>query len=154
MPRQFVLHADGSCLGNPGPGGWAARIETGAETIELEGGTRATTNNRMELTAAIEAFGRIAGLARPGDSILLRLDSKYVLDGLFEWLPGWQKKGWRNAAGKPVKNDDLWRLLAELKATLEADGVRLVSAWVKGHAGDPGNEHVDGRANAMARSFR
>lgn len=153
MSRTITLHADGSCLGNPGPGGWAATIEIDGEILELSGGAAATTNNRMELCGAIEALRLIACRARPGDSILMRLDSRYVLDGLFSWLPGWQRKGWRKATGEPVKNDDLWRVIAEQKRSLEAAGVTLVNGWLKGHAGHEGNELVDKRAREMAESF-
>ncbi len=135
---------DGSCLGNPGPGGWAAilRFETGEETI-LTGGEPATTNNRMELTAAIRA---LAALPEGREAEIL-CDSRYVIQGIEEWMPGWVRRGWRTAGRKPVKNQDLWMLLAEKRAARPAARFR----WVRGHAGHPDNERADALALDAAR---
>lgn len=132
------IWSDGACKGNPGVGGWGAFMRSGDRERELFGGALVTTNNRMELTAVIESL-RI--LARPCD-VRLHVDSTYVMNGLNEWLPGWKRNGWRTSAKKPVKNDDLWK-------ALDAEVTRhtMTWIWVKGHSGDPGNEHADQLAN-------
>src|ERR1700749_4056245 len=135
---EVVIYTDGACSGNPGPGGWGAVLRWNGVLKELHGGDPATTNNRMELMAAIQA---LEGLTRPSQ-VLLYTDSTYVLNGITKWIDGWQRNGWRTAAKKPVKNDDLWRRVTE---AIRPHGVSWV--WVKGHAGDPGNE----RADALAR---
>ena len=132
------IFTDGACSGNPGPGGWGALLRYGGAERELCGGEAATTNNRMELTAAIRA---LEALKRPS-RIVLYTDSAYVKDGITRWIDRWKRNGWRTAAGKPVKNVDLWRRLDAALA-----GHTVAWRWVRGHAGHPGNE----RADALAR---
>jgi ribonuclease HI len=138
--NRVIVYTDGACKGNPGPGGWGVLLRSGAVEKEMFGGETQTTNNRMELTAVIEA---LAALKRPCE-VLLYLDSEYVRKGITEWLKGWKAKGWKTAAGQPVKNIDLWQRLDELVAH---GGHRIHWHWVKGHAGDPGNERADALAN-------
>ena len=133
-----IIYADGACKGNPGPGGWGAWIRVGDHSKELCGGEPITTNNRMELTAAIRA---LQALKRTCD-VRIYTDSVYVQKGMTEWIDGWKKRGWRTADKKPVKNDDLWQ---ELDAIAGQHKVEWL--WVKGHAGDPGNERADALAN-------
>jgi ribonuclease HI len=139
--NKIVIYTDGACKGNPGPGGWGAllRAADGAEK-ELCGGEPDTTNNRMEMMAVIEA---LSALKRPCHVILF-VDSQYVLKGMTEWLHGWKAKGWRTAAKQPVKNVDLWQ---RLDALVHQSEHRIEWQWVKGHAGDPGNERADALAN-------
>lgn len=132
--RDAVIYTDGACSGNPGPGGWGVVLRYGEAVRELHGGERSTTNNRMELMAAISAF---EALTRPV-GVQMYTDSKYVLDGITKWVPGWERNGWMNAARKPVKNVDLWRRLVAAMAPHQ-----VTWHWVKGHAGDPGNERAD-----------
>jgi ribonuclease HI len=134
------IYTDGACRGNPGPGGWGVLLKSGAQEKELFGGEAATTNNRMELMAVIQA---LQALKRPCE-VTLHVDSQYVLKGITEWLPGWKRKGWRTAAGQPVKNVDLWQQLEKL---VEEGGHALDWRWVRGHNGDPGNERADQLAN-------
>jgi ribonuclease HI len=135
---EVVIYTDGACSGNPGPGGWGVVLQGRGREKELYGSDPLTTNNRMELMAAIQA---LEALTRP-TTVSLHTDSKYLLDGITKWIPNWQRNGWKTAAKKPVKNDDLWRRLTEAMRPHEITWV-----WVKGHAGDPGNE----RADALAR---
>lgn len=128
------IYTDGACSGNPGPGGWGVLIIENGETRELCGGEQQTTNNRMEMTAAIEALKTLA----PGPNITLMTDSTYVKDGITSWLANWKERGWKTAAKKPVKNVDLWQAL-----DIEAQRHNVSWAWVKGHSGDPGNERAD-----------
>jgi ribonuclease HI len=139
--NKIVIYTDGACKGNPGPGGWGAllRAADGAEK-ELCGGEAQTTNNRMEMMAVIEA---LSALKRPCH-VVLHVDSQYVLKGMTEWLQGWKAKGWRTAAKQPVKNVDLWQ---RLDALVHQSEHRIEWQWVKGHAGDPGNERADALAN-------
>ena len=136
--ENVEIYTDGACKGNPGPGGWGAILRQGAHEKELWGGEKETTNNRMELTAAIRA---LEALKRPvGGKIYT--DSQYVLKGINEWIHGWKKNGWKTSDKKPVKNEDLWR---RLDALAEQHHVEWV--WVKGHAGHDGNERADELAN-------
>lgn len=139
--NKIVIYTDGACKGNPGPGGWGVLLRSSGQVEkELFGGELVTTNNRMELTAVIEA---LQALKRPCE-VTLYLDSKYVLQGATEWLVGWKTKGWKTAARQPVKNVDLWQQLDVLVMT---SGHKIDWSWVKGHAGDPGNERADTLAN-------
>ncbi|MBX3011533.1 MAG: ribonuclease HI [Caldilineaceae bacterium] len=141
-----TIYTDGGCIGNPGPGGWAALLCYGEHEKTISGRFRETTNNRMELRAAIEA---LAVLKRPC-RVELYTDSAYVRNGITKWINGWQRNGWRTASKEPVKNQDLWRqLLAALERHEDAGGVTW--HWTKGHAGDPLNERVDELANSAAR---
>ena len=135
---EVEIFTDGACRGNPGPGGWAALLVAGAERKEISGAEAATTNNRMELTAAIEGLGALKRRC----AVKLYTDSKYVLQGITEWLPNWKARGWRTAAREPVKNQDLWELLDAAAA-----GQDIQWNWVKGHSGHDGNEFVDRLAN-------
>jgi ribonuclease HI len=137
MPN-VEIYTDGACRGNPGPGGWAALLIAGAERKEIYGAEPQTTNNRMELTAAIEA---LAALKRRCE-VRLYTDSKYVLQGITEWLPAWKARGWRTAGRAPVKNQDLWERLDALAQAQAIDW-----QWVRGHSGTEGNERVDALAN-------
>lgn len=138
--NQVVIYTDGACKGNPGPGGWGVLLQAGPHIKEMFGGERETTNNRMELQAVIEA---LRALKRPCD-VTLFLDSEYVRKGITEWVHGWKARGWKTAAKQPVKNAELWQELDTLVATA---GHRIEWRWVKGHAGDPGNERADELAN-------
>ena len=147
--KKVEIYTDGACKGNPGPGGWGALLRMGKREKELSGAEVATTNNRMELTAAIRA---LEALREPCD-VDLHTDSVYVIDGITKWIHGWKKKGWKTAARKPVINDDLWRDLDLLRSRHKVSW-----HWVKGHAGHPDNERVDqlasDAANDIARSAR
>jgi ribonuclease HI len=136
--EQVTIYTDGACKGNPGPGGWGALLGFQGQSRELFGGEIHTTNNRMELTAVIEAL-RV--LKRPC-AVTLHTDSKYVQQGISEWVKNWQRNGWKTSDRKPVKNADLWLILVE-----EAQRHEINWRWVKGHAGDPGNERADELAN-------
>jgi ribonuclease HI len=139
--NKIIIYTDGACKGNPGPGGWGAILRSaGHVEKELFGGEVLTTNNRMEMTAVIEALD---ALKRPCH-VDLFVDSKYVLQGITEWLPSWKARGWKTAAKQPVKNVDLWQKLDTLVNTA---GHTIEWIWVKGHAGDPGNERADALAN-------
>jgi ribonuclease HI len=131
---EVVIHTDGACSGNPGPGGWGAILSYGDVTKELHGGEPATTNNRMELMAAIAG---LEALTRPAE-VTIWTDSTYVKNGITTWVKNWQRNNWRTADKKPVKNEDLWRRLVELD-----NQYKPTWKWVKGHAGDPGNERAD-----------
>lgn len=138
--KAVTIYTDGACKGNPGPGGWGAVLQSGGTEKEIFGGELVTTNNRMELTAVIEA---LIALKRPCD-VILYLDSEYVRKGITEWIHGWKARGWRTAAKQPVKNVDLWQKLDQV---VNQSGHKIVWKWVKGHAGDPGNERADALAN-------
>jgi ribonuclease HI len=142
------IYPDGSCLGNPGPGGWACILTSGELRKELSGGDPSTTNNRMELTAAIRAFEAI-NLKGKGREVTIVGDSQYLLKGLTEWLPAWKAKGWRNLAKKPVENRDLWEQLDAAAA-----GHTVTIEWVKGHTGHPENERADALAAAQALTMK
>ncbi|KQS02036.1 ribonuclease HI [Sphingomonas sp. Leaf357] len=138
---RVEIATDGACKGNPGPGGWGALVRSGAAEKELSGGEKLTTNNRMELTAAIEGLNALKRPCR----VTLSTDSRYVMDGLTKWIKGWQKNGWKTAAKQPVKNADLWQALLDA-----AKPHRIEWVWVKGHAGHPDNERVDKLASDAA----
>jgi ribonuclease HI len=139
MAESVEIYTDGACSGNPGPGGWGAVLRYGEHVKEIYGGDGGlTTNNRMELTAAIEALER---LTRPA-KVRLHTDSTYVRSGITSWLAGWKRNGWLTKDRKPVKNADLWQRLSDACARHEIEWL-----WVKGHAGDVGNERADALAN-------
>jgi len=138
--NHVEIHTDGACKGNPGPGGWGVLLRSGTFEKELFGGELGTTNNRMELTAVIEA---LTALKRPCH-VSLYLDSQYVRKGITEWIHGWKAKGWRTASKEPVKNVELWQRLDDLVAH---GGHKIEWHWVRGHSGDPGNERADALAN-------
>jgi ribonuclease HI len=138
--NEVVIYTDGACKGNPGPGGWGAWLKSGTTEKEMFGGELNTTNNRMELTAVIEA---LASLKRSCD-VTLYTDSEYVRKGISEWIHGWKAKGWRTSTKQPVKNVELWQRLDKLVAE---GGHEIEWRWVKGHSGDPGNERADMLAN-------
>ena len=139
--KQVEIFTDGACKGNPGPGGWGAILRMGAAERELSGGAAQTTNNRMELSAAIEGLNAL----KEPCTVQLMTDSKYVIDGITKWIFGWQKNGWKNAAKKPVANADLWQ---DLIAAVHPHTVKWV--WVKGHAGHAENERADKLASDAA----
>ncbi len=134
MTPKVLIYTDGACSGNPGPGGWGAILISGSKERELWGGERATTNNRMELMAAIQA---LEALNRPCQ-VELHTDSQYLRTGITEWISAWKARGWRTAAKAPVKNDDLWKRLDQARLRHEVDW-----RWVKGHAGHELNERAD-----------
>jgi len=136
--KRVRLYTDGSCHGNPGPGGWAAILEYGGKTRAISGNDAATTNNRMEMTAVIEG---LRALTEPC-TVEVWTDSRYVVDGMRSWLAGWKKRGWKTASKQPVKNEELWRRLDE-----EASRHTVTWNWVKGHDGHPQNERCDQLAN-------
>jgi ribonuclease HI len=138
MTNQAIIFTDGACLGNPGPGGYAAVITISGEEQIIVGRDRSTTNNKMEMTAAIKALEAVP----ENLPIIIHSDSQYVIKGATEWLRGWKAKGWRKADGKPVMNQDLWMQMDVLMV-----GRKITWRWVKGHAGHPENEHVDRLAN-------
>ena len=132
-----MIYTDGACSGNPGPGGWGALLQFGEHERELKGGERNTTNNRMELTAAIAALETLKRTCK----IHLHTDSTYLRDGMTSWIHNWKRNGWRTTAKKPVKNVDLWQRLDE---AIQSHDIEW--HWIKGHAGDPGNEAADALA--------
>ena len=136
--KTVIIYTDGACRGNPGPGGWGVLIKYREHSKEMYGGDASTTNNKMELTAAIEALKEI----KEPCEIILYTDSKYVLKGIEEWIHNWKKRGWKGSNRKPVKNVELWKKLDELR-----DKHTIKWNWVKGHSGDPGNETADMLAN-------
>lgn len=143
--KSIEVHTDGSCLGNPGPGGWAALLRYNGREKELAGGEANSTNNRMELMAAIMA---LETLTEPCQ-ILLHTDSQYVRQGITEWMPGWVRRGWKTSGGDPVKDRELWE---RLHATTQRHSIEW--RWVKGHNGDPDNERVDVLARNQAIAQR
>ena len=142
---KVEIYTDGACKGNPGAGGWGALLVAGDKEKELFGGERDTTNNRMELTAVIEALN---ALKRPCE-VILHTDSQYVQKGISEWIHGWKARGWKTASKSPVKNADLWQALDQAQARHQVDW-----RWVKGHAGHDGNERADALANRGVDSLR
>jgi len=144
MTDAVIIYTDGACRGNPGPGGWGVILNYKGKIKELYGAEMHTTNNRMELMAAIEA---LESLTRPC-LVQLNSDSSYVLKGITEWMPNWKKRGWKTAAKTPVKNEDLWR---RLDAALSKHKIEW--KWVKGHSGDTGNDRADALANLGIESL-
>ncbi len=143
--NEVVIYTDGACSGNPGPGGWGAILTYGTHRKELKGGEANTTNNRMELLAAI---GALESLNRPS-KVALHTDSVYLRDGITKWIHNWKRNNWRTAAKKPVKNADLWQRLEQAR-----DGHDVEFHWVKGHAGHPENERADELARAGMAPFK
>ncbi|KHL25266.1 hypothetical protein PK98_00475 [Croceibacterium mercuriale] len=141
--KQVEIFTDGACKGNPGPGGWGAILRMGDHEKELSGGEAQTTNNRMELTAAIRALTAL----KEACTVTLHTDSKYVIDGITKWIHGWRRNNWINSQKKPVLNADLWRELATA-----SDAHKVTWQWVKGHAGHPENERADRLASAAAEA--
>ena len=135
--NEVTIYTDGACSGNPGPGGWGALLQFGEHEKELKGGERNTTNNRMELTAAIAALETLKRTCK----VHLHTDSTYLRDGITSWIHNWKHNGWRTTAKKPVKNVDLWQRLDE---AIQSHDIEW--HWIKGHAGDPGNEAADALA--------
>ena len=145
VEKSVEVHTDGACLGNPGPGGWGALLRYGGRERELSGGESHSTNNRMELMAAIMALEAL----KEGCAVDLHTDSQYVQKGIGEWLPNWLRRNWKTAGGDPVKNKDLWQRLQ-----LAAERHKVRWHWVKGHAGHPDNERVDKLARSAAERIR
>lgn len=143
--NEILIYTDGACKGNPGPGGWGAWLRSGTHEKELWGGEAHTTNNRMELTAVIEALSSLKRRCK----VAIYTDSEYVRNGITTWIHGWKARGWTTADRKPVKNVELWQRLDALSRQHE---VRW--HWVKGHAGDPGNERADALANRGVSSVK
>lgn len=143
--KDVDIYTDGACLGNPGPGGWGALLRHGSHEKELAGGEPDTTNNRMELLAAIRALEALREPCR----VVLHTDSQYVQKGISEWIGGWQRRGWKTADGKPVKNDDLWRALLVAQKPHTVDW-----RWVRGHSGHVENERVDQLARDAAQRVK
>jgi ribonuclease HI len=139
------IATDGACKGNPGPGGWGAVLRFGTTEKELSGSEKLTTNNRMELTAAVEALNALKRPCR----VRLSTDSRYVLDGLTKWIHGWRRNGWKTADKKPVKNAELWQALLDAAAPHRIEWI-----WVKGHAGHPDNERADKLASDAAHGAK
>jgi ribonuclease HI len=142
---EVEIYTDGACKGNPGPGGWGAWLRSGAHEKEMWGGEPLTTNNRMELTAVIEALAAL----KQGSRVIVHTDSSYVKDGITSWIHGWKARGWTTADRKPVKNVDLWQRLDALSRQHQVEW-----RWVRGHNGDPGNERADLLANRGAAEVR
>lgn len=142
---DVVIYTDGACSGNPGPGGWGAHLNSQGKRRELCGGEAQTTNNRMEMQAAIEALNALTRSCQ----VCLVTDSSYLRQGITEWMPKWKRKNWKTAAGKPVKNQDLWQALDTAASRHEIDW-----QWVKGHSGDPGNELADELARKGMEKYK
>ena len=140
-----MIYTDGACKGNPGPGGWGAWLRSGGHEREIWGGEAQTTNNRMELTAVIESLAALKAPSR----VTLHLDSEYVRNGITSWIHNWKRRGWRTASNQAVKNVDLWQRLDDLTQSHQIDW-----RWVRGHAGDEGNERADALANRGVEEVR
>ena len=144
-PKTVVIHTDGACRGNPGPGGWGALLNFDGHTKTMRGAARMTTNNRMELQAAIKALGALRRPCR----VVLYTDSQYLRNGVTQWIDKWKRTNWRNSERKPVKNRDQWEALDELRERHE-----ITWHWVRGHDGNPGNEQADRLANRAIDELR
>lgn len=142
---KIIIYTDGACSGNPGPGGWGALLLSGGNEKEISGGAFETTNNQMELQAATEALNAL----KSSSEITLYTDSKYVLQGITEWIHNWKKNNWRTAARKPVKNAEYWQALDLARTSHD-----VTWKWVKGHAGDAGNERADELANMGMNDYK
>ena len=145
MTDRVIIYTDGACKGNPGPGGWGVILNYKGVVKELYGGEKDTTNNRMELTAAIQALEALKKQCH----VELNTDSKYVLQGITEWLPNWKKRGWKTAGNKPVKNEDLWRRLDMARSRHDIEW-----KWIKGHSGHKENDRADELANLAINELR
>jgi|SRR5690554_110420 len=145
MTDQIHIYTDGACKGNPGPGGWGVLLQYKGRELELFGGEASTTNNRMELQAVIEGLSAL----KRRSNVLLVTDSKYVMQGMQQWLANWKKRGWKTASKQPVKNQDLWQ---QLDALVQQHDVQW--QWVAGHTGHPGNERADNLANRGVEEVR
>lgn len=145
MTDQIHIYTDGACKGNPGPGGWGVLLQYKGRELELFGGEDSTTNNRMELQAVIEGLSAL----KRRSNVLLVTDSKYVMQGIQQWLANWKKRGWKTASKQPVKNQDLWQ---QLDALVQQHDVQW--QWVAGHTGHPGNERADNLANRGVEEVR
>lgn len=145
MTDQIHIYTDGACKGNPGPGGWGVLLQYKGRELELFGGEDSTTNNRMELQAVIEGLSAL----KRRSNVLLVTDSKYVMQGVQQWLANWKKRGWKTASKQPVKNQDLWQ---QLDALVQQHDVQW--QWVAGHTGHPGNERADNLANRGVEEVR
>ncbi len=145
MTDQIHIYTDGACKGNPGPGGWGVLLQYKGRELELFGGEPSTTNNRMELQAVIEGLSAL----KRRSNVLLVTDSKYVMQGIQQWLANWKKRGWKTASKQPVKNQDLWQ---QLDALVQQHDVQW--QWVAGHTGHPGNERADNLANRGVEEVR
>jgi ribonuclease HI len=143
--KDVEIYTDGACKGNPGPGGWGAWLRSGEHERELWGGEAQTTNNRMELTAVIESLAALKAPSR----VILHLDSEYVRNGITSWIHNWKRRGWRTASNQAVKNVDLWQKLDAVTQAHQIDW-----RWVKGHAGNAGNERADALANRGVEQVR
>ena len=155
MPTVQEIYTDGACSGNPGPGGWGTRIEfSDGQVHELGGRDTATTNNRMEMQAAIAALEFLSQdkAAADSEAVILHTDSEYVKNGITKWIKGWKKKGWKTSAGKPVLNKDLWQQLDQLSQTLTSQDLKVDWRYVRGHSGNPGNERCDEIARAYSHA--
>ena len=144
MTETVIIYTDGACRGNPGPGGWGAILSYKGKTKEIYGGERETTNNRMELLAAIHGLEAL----KKNCKVEINTDSKYVMQGITEWMSNWKRRGWKTAGNKPVKNEDLWR---RLDAAILGHDVKW--KWVKGHSGNNGNDRADALANLGIDTF-
>ncbi|MCQ2591471.1 MAG: ribonuclease HI [Treponema sp.] len=150
MSDEIIIHTDGGCSGNPGPGGWAIVVEADGVKKQLSGGDAMTTNNKMELTAAINALSVVKNTPSfAGRKVIVHIDSQYVKNGITVWIKGWKAKGWKTADKKPVKNQELWGVLDELNSSLDVDWV-----WVKGHAGEEDNELCDSLCQMEIKKFQ
>lgn len=154
MSRSIIIYGDGSCLGNPGPGGWAIHVIDGSEHHDFCGGEAHSTNNRMELVAMCRALEWSRTNLGRDDAVEIFLDNRNALQSTFEWLEGWKRKGWKKADGKPIANLDIIQDIDANLLALRQSGIRLKGTWVKGHSNIAGNEHADGLAHGEASAWK